>query len=135
MSDLETALRAKLDEILRSTEAGTWYAGEEIKPQYYRGKNDVLKWLYYWLDSRPDGWHSLRENPEDLPDCHTAVWVIVSEKYWSKYYIYPHQLYHDGKSRWSFSCGYLDSDEVPLAWKYVEKIPTIPVRFQAQETE
>lgn len=58
MSNLETALRAKLKKM-----ALHYVGGLSWEDAYREVAEDLIK----WLDSHPDGWHDLRKYPNDLP--------------------------------------------------------------------
>jgi len=123
MPDLETALRIKLGEMC---DASREHSHEYEAHDHVRGE------IINWLSMRGDGWHDLRENPEDVPKDCRGTWVITIAVGLEFDPIVEKLHLLRGKWRGDYG-GELEEGDMVIAWKYCEEKPIVPVRFQKEK--
>jgi len=74
MPDLESELRDELNNMLLKLDTGY---SETFESGRHKGAREAIDKINNWIDVRPDGWHDLRENPEDLPEAKKKNLVIA----------------------------------------------------------
>lgn len=76
MQDLADSLRAKLDEMVSEKRINK--RDRDNTSQFATGFESAVREMRRCLKKLPDGWHSLLENPADLPEHGLPVLLLVT---------------------------------------------------------
>ena len=137
MSDLETALRAKLEEMQKEIDV---MAAGEIPlniASFLDGRDHAVNEMDDFLDSRPDGWHDLRKKPSVVPLRFETVFLIIKDgklltvirAFVNEFAAWKNQA---GRNRSEGPIGMPRGVKL-IGWRRMESTPTIPDCFQKEK--
>ncbi len=148
MSDLETDLRASEDEKIycetcmeEASELFTIGSEQISVCSVCKGMEESWqKEQEQKPNEHDDGWHDLREKPDDMPEERCRVWLIahfahgwpieatsIQSVFWSEgFWIYDNA---DDPRRYNS----LEPGSSPIAWMLREQPPAIPDRFKKEK--